>query len=159
MFSKNNTGPMPPPIMLLSDGGHVENLGLLPLLKKRLKRIIVVDGGYKHDQKLYGESLLNALMLARTKLKCSFLSVGGKDVISDVMEKFVSPVKETGGKRPRFYKLVSSIFCPILLDLCVVALVVVRLNNKTVSKTTQNKITSKTTGNLKRQHNFSARSN
>ena len=101
---------MPPPIMLLSDGGHVENLALLPLLKKRLKRIIVVDGGYKHDQKLYGESLLNALMLARTKLKCSFLSVGGKDVISDVMEKFVSPVKETGGKRPRFYKLVSSIF-------------------------------------------------
>ena len=67
---------MPPPIMLLSDGGHVENLALLPLLKKRLKRIIVVDGGYKHDQKLYGESLLNALMLARTKLKCSFLSVG-----------------------------------------------------------------------------------
>ena len=45
MFSKNNTGPMPPPIMLLSDGGHVENLALLPLLKKRLKRIIVVDGG------------------------------------------------------------------------------------------------------------------
>lgn len=96
--------------MFLSDGGHVENLALLPLLKKRLKRIIVVDGGYKHDQKLYGESLLNALMLARTKLKCSFLSVGGKDVISDVMEKFVSPVKETGGKRPRFYTLVSSIF-------------------------------------------------
>ena len=49
-------------------------------------------------------------MLARTKLKCSFLSDGGKDVISDVMEKFVSPVKETGGKRPRFYKLVCSIF-------------------------------------------------
>ena len=96
--------------MLLSDGGHVENLALLPLLKKRLKRIIVVDGGYKHDQKLYGESLLNALMLARTKLKCSFLSVGGKDVISDVMEKFVSPVKETEGKLLRFYKLVSSIF-------------------------------------------------
>ena len=96
---------MPPPIMLLSDGGHVENLALLPLLKKRLNKIIVVDGGYKHDQKLYGESLLNALMLARTKLKCSFLSVGGKDVISDVMEKFVSPVKG-----PRFYKLVSSIF-------------------------------------------------
>ena len=51
---------MPPPIMLLSDGGHVENLALLPLLKKKLKRIIVVDGWYKHDQKLYGESLLNA---------------------------------------------------------------------------------------------------
>ena len=45
MFSKNNVGPMPPPILLLSDGGHFENLASLPLLQRRISRIVVVDGG------------------------------------------------------------------------------------------------------------------
>ncbi|XP_020601106.1 uncharacterized protein LOC110040239 [Orbicella faveolata] len=102
MFNKENIGPMPPPVMLLSDGGHVENLALLPLLKKRLKRIVVVDGGFKNNEKLYGESLLNALMLARKKLNCSFLSEEGGDVISDLFEKFVKPTDP--GKKPRFYR-------------------------------------------------------
>lgn len=108
MFSKNNCGPRPPPVMLLSDGGHVENLALLPLLKKKLKKIIVVDGGYKHDEKLYGDSLLNALMLARQKLNCSFLSDSGGDVISDLLEKFVKPAKagKAGEKLPRFFRFV-----------------------------------------------------
>ena len=113
--------------MLLSDGGHVENLGLLPLLKKRVKKIIVVDGGYKEDQKLYGESLLNALTLARTKLNCSFLSVSKRgadsrgasdddndfDVITDLMNTFVKPrgnqaqaqaQEQTEENLPRLYK-------------------------------------------------------
>ena len=115
MFNKTNTGPMPPPIMLLSDGGHVENLGLLPLLKKRVKKIIVVDGGYKHDNKLYGESLLNAMMLARTKLNCSFLSEGGRDVISDLLRTFVKPIKEEArGKLPRYYKFVYLLLLSLL---------------------------------------------
>ena len=97
---------MPPPIMLLSDGGHVENLGLLPLLKRRLKKIIVVDGGYKHDKKLYGESLLNAMMLARTKLNCSFLSESGGDVISDLLQTFVKPKNKGNKILPRSYKFV-----------------------------------------------------
>ena len=33
--SMENIGPVPPPVMLLSDGGHMENLGILPLLKKK----------------------------------------------------------------------------------------------------------------------------
>jgi len=112
VFSKNNTGLMPPPIMLLSDGGDVENLGLLPLLKKRLQKIIVVDGGYKADQKLYGESLLNALMLARTKLNCSFLSAsdgGDFDVITDLMNTFVKQRGNQGNRQeklPRVYRFV-----------------------------------------------------
>ncbi|KAL9981897.1 hypothetical protein ACROYT_G010660 [Oculina patagonica] len=101
MFSKENTGPMPPPILLLSDGGHIENLAILPLLKRRLRRIVVVDGGYKNDDQYYGDSLLNALMLARTKLNCSFLSEDGQDVTFDLLEKFVRP--KAGGK-PRYYK-------------------------------------------------------
>ena len=113
MFSKENVGPMPPPVMLLSDGGHVENLALLPLLKKRLKRIVVVDGGFKNNEKLYGESLLTALMLARKKLNCSFLSEEGGDVISDLFEKFVKPTES--GKKPRFYRFVALFLFRLLL--------------------------------------------
>lgn len=113
MFSKDNVGPMPPPVMLLSDGGHVENLALLPLLKKKLKKIIVVDGGYKNDEKLYGESLLNALMLARKKLNCSFLSEEGGDVISDLLEKFVNPAETE--QKPRFYRSVVLVLFRLVL--------------------------------------------
>ena len=113
IFSKENVGPMPPPVMLLSDGGHVENLALLPLLKKRLKRIVVVDGGFKNNEKLYGESLLNALMLARKKLNCSFLSEEGGDVISDLFKKFVKPTES--GKKPRFYRFVAVFLFRLLL--------------------------------------------
>ncbi|XP_078355312.1 uncharacterized protein LOC144639922 [Oculina patagonica] len=101
MFSKENTGPMPPPILLLSDGGHIENLAILPLLKRRLRRMVVVDGGYKHDDQYYGDSLLNALMLARTKLNCSFISEDGQDVISDLLETFVRPKT---GEKSHYYK-------------------------------------------------------
>ncbi|XP_068683749.1 uncharacterized protein [Montipora foliosa] len=100
-FSKNNIGPMPPPVLLLSDGGHFENLALLPLLKKRLKKIVVVDGGQKEDDMHYGDSLLKALMLARTQLDCSFLSKDGGDVISFLFDAFQEPKK---GKLPRFFK-------------------------------------------------------
>ena len=103
IFSKNNIGPMPPPILLLSDGGHVENLAILPLLKRRLPKIIVVDGGYKEEEKFYGESILNAMTLARTKLNCSFVSEDGNDVISDLLERFVKP---QAGEYPRYYKFV-----------------------------------------------------
>ncbi|KAL9981889.1 hypothetical protein ACROYT_G010652 [Oculina patagonica] len=101
MFSNENTGPMPPPILLLSDGGHIENLAILPLLKRRLRSIVVVDAGYKHDDQYYGDNPLNALMLACTKLNCSFLSEDGQDIIFDLLEKFVRP--KTGGKQ-RYYK-------------------------------------------------------
>ena len=104
MFDKDNIGPMPPPVILLSDGGHVENLALLPLLKKRLKKIVVVDGGFKNDENLYGDSILNAVMLARKKLNCSFLSEEGGDVISDLFDKFIKPTEPE--KKPRFYRFV-----------------------------------------------------
>ncbi|XP_068684619.1 uncharacterized protein [Montipora foliosa] len=101
-FSKNNIGPMPPPILLLSDGGHVENLALLPLLKRRVKKIVVVDGGHKEDEEHYGNSLLNALMLARTYLDCSFLSKDGGDVTSYMLDAFQDPKM---GKLPRVFKV------------------------------------------------------
>ena len=107
MFAKINIGPVPPPILLLSDGGHVENLGILPLLKRRLSRIVVVDGGYKGRDTLFGKSIISAMHLARIKLKCSFLTEDGKDVISDLLEKLAT--------NPRYYKyafvLLSHLVC------------------------------------------------
>ena len=98
-----NIGPMPSPVMLLSDGGHVENLAILPLLKKKLKKIIVVDGGYYSNEKNYGEELLKALMLARRDLNCSFIGQGGRDVISDLLENFVR-LQQPDEKKPRHFR-------------------------------------------------------
>ena len=80
-----NLGPNPPPVLRLSDGGHIENLAILPLLKKRLKKIVVADGGHKNKDGEWGESLLKALTLAREKLHCSFIGIDGRDVIEDVI--------------------------------------------------------------------------
>ena len=100
--------------MLLSDGGHVENLAILPLLKKRLPRIVVVDGGYKGGDTFYGECILNAMHLARTKLKCSFFSEDGKDVILDLREKLA---REQNGGNPRHYKyaFILQVICFVYL--------------------------------------------
>ncbi|KAJ7385140.1 hypothetical protein OS493_017513 [Desmophyllum pertusum] len=54
MLDVVNQGPMPPPILRLSDGGHIENLAILPLLKKRLPEIVVVDGGQKTRDSEWG---------------------------------------------------------------------------------------------------------
>ncbi|XP_048585480.1 uncharacterized protein LOC116617811 [Nematostella vectensis] len=82
-------GSIPPPILRLSDGGHFENLALLPLLKKRLKRIVVIDGSCISDEKKYGDDLLGALQLARDRLHCSFLDEDGNDVILAIKENLV----------------------------------------------------------------------
>ncbi|XP_078369692.1 uncharacterized protein LOC144653543 [Oculina patagonica] len=96
-----NEGPSPPPVLRLSDGGHIENLAILPLLKKRLEKIVVVDGGHKVNDKEWGNSLLKALSLAREKLHCSFIGLDGRDVIEDVKETFVNKPQ---GHQPRSYR-------------------------------------------------------
>ena len=85
----------------LSDVGDVENLAILPLLKRRLQRIVVVDGGYTKTDSSYGDVLVRALELARKKLNCSFLSENGSDVLRDIKEKFVY---KAPGQQPRSYR-------------------------------------------------------
>ena len=72
MFNVTNIGPMSPPILSLSDGGHVENLGLLALFQRRVEKIVVVDGGFYERSCDYASDLLATLELTRKKLKCSF---------------------------------------------------------------------------------------
>ena len=71
-----NVGPNPPAVLYLSDGSHIENLGILPLLKLRLTKIVSVEGGRTILDEDYGASLLIALDMARTKLNCSFTGMG-----------------------------------------------------------------------------------
>ncbi|CAH3110539.1 unnamed protein product, partial [Porites lobata] len=101
LFSKDTIGPIPPAVLLLSDGGHYQNLAVLPLLQRKVKRIVVVDGGHKDKEDKYGDSILDALKIARTQLNCSFYNEDGKDVIADLMRSFVNPQKR---KKPHCYK-------------------------------------------------------
>ena len=101
LFSKDTIGPTPPAVLLLSDGGHYENLAILPLLQRKLKRIVVVDGGYKDEEEAYGDSILDVLMLARSELNCSFYGENDEDVIADLMQMFVKPGRK---EKPRYYK-------------------------------------------------------
>ncbi|KXJ13708.1 uncharacterized protein LOC110239834 [Exaiptasia diaphana] len=98
-----NIGPVPPPVMELSDGGHIENLALLPLFKLRLPRIVVVNGSYLEPGTHYATDLLFALQQAREKLRCSFTGLDGRDVLEDIREKFV---EQPEGKQPRCYRFV-----------------------------------------------------
>ena len=61
--------------MFLSDGGHIENLGLLPVLQRQADRIIIADGTHYADKRLIAADLLRALELAREWLGCSFTTV------------------------------------------------------------------------------------
>ena len=77
MYNVTNIGPSSPPILSLSDGGHIENLGLLALLQQRLEKIVVVDGGNKYFS--FADDLHISLNQARKKLNCSF--VGNENFI------------------------------------------------------------------------------
>lgn len=96
-----NQGPNPPPVLRLSDGGHIENLGILPLLKLRLTKIVVVNGGRTISDDLYGTTLLAALDVARKKLGCSFSGMDGRDIAEDIADNFVD---SPPGSQPSSYK-------------------------------------------------------
>lgn len=53
---------VPPPMLFLSDGGHIENLGIFALIFRQCKFIISIDSG--SDPKLKFYDLKNAMKLA-----------------------------------------------------------------------------------------------
>ncbi len=82
--------------MHLSDGGHFENLGLLPLLKLRLPKILVVNGSYIKSDDDYETEIIRTMELARELFDCSFTSIVGDgksqlggDVLTDINNKYV----------------------------------------------------------------------
>ncbi|XP_022798353.1 uncharacterized protein LOC111336511 [Stylophora pistillata] len=94
-------GPVPPPLLNLSDGGHIEQLGLLALLKKRLKKIVVVDGTSVGVGQSASAQLLWSLDLARKRLRCSFSAMDGRDIVEDLRSKLEEMPDNC---KPRFYK-------------------------------------------------------
>ena len=95
-------GPVPPAVLNLSDGGHVEDLGLLALLKKRLRKIVVVDGTTRGQGQPVSLELQRSLELARRKLRCSFSALDGRDIAEDLRCKLD---EMPDNYKPRFYKL------------------------------------------------------
>ena len=85
----------------LSDGGHFENYGLLPLLKLRLPKILVADGSHIKSDDQYGKEIIQIMKLAREILGCSFTAMDGGDVLTDIRNKYVHP---EDGKYPRMYE-------------------------------------------------------
>ena len=82
----------------LSDGGHFENYGLLPLLKMRLPKILVVHGmEISSDDDEYAKEIIEAMEHARKLFDCSFTSMTGGDVLTDIKKEFVE-------ERSRTYK-------------------------------------------------------
>ncbi len=73
--------------MHLSDGGHFENLGLLPLLKLRLPKILVVNGSYIESDEDYATEIIRTMELARELFDCSFTSIIGDDLLDQRLDE------------------------------------------------------------------------
>lgn len=80
-----------PDRVYLSDGGHIENLGLYPLLVKGKENIVVVDM-YTDPDQLHA-CLMFALNHARATLGCSFYALKHENPgwLADPSDSEVSP--------------------------------------------------------------------
>jgi len=68
MVSLNTCGPVSPPLIHLTDGGHLDNLGLIELLRRQCKLMICFDAGY--DPQCTCEDLV--FVLNSFRHKCTF---------------------------------------------------------------------------------------
>jgi len=71
-----------PAKLFLTDGGHYENLGLLPLLERECGVILVADCGYDPERRC--ECIQKAIEVARTKMGASFSARSQDGSIIDV---------------------------------------------------------------------------
>ena len=101
LFQVNNVGPRPPALLSLSDGGRLEKFGLLPLLKKRLKRILIVDGSFIVNDEDYAKQILKSMDQARKDLNCEFVGLGGRDVKEEMRKTYVDVPR---GRQPRYHR-------------------------------------------------------
>ena len=103
-----NIGPNPPAILSLSDGARLEKYGLLYLLKKRLKKIIIVDGSLIAQEANYSKSILKSMDQARELLHCEFLSFDGRDVKEHLRKEYLEAPREHG--KPRHFRFLVQYF-------------------------------------------------
>ena len=101
LVNVENIGKEPGFTLHLSDGGHIENLGILPLLKRRVKRIIVADAGL-HNSRTINEDILVAMKYARDWLGCQFSAADGTDIDFRLINDFQG---DRGDKQPHCIKI------------------------------------------------------
>ena len=100
-FQVDNVGPRPPALLSLSDGGRLEKFGLLPLLKKQLKKILIVDGSFIRSDEDYAKQILRSLDQARKELHCEFVGCTGRDVKEEMQKEYVDVPRDPP---PRYYR-------------------------------------------------------
>lgn len=84
-----------PPQLYFGDGGHFENLGLIPLIQRQCAEIIIASGSEAQSDS-GKEELLQALKQARLHCNCEFTDVNGRDVSVAIEEFFRStPIQTT----------------------------------------------------------------
>ena len=105
----NNVGPNPPAILSLSDGGRLEKYGLLYLLKKRLKKILIVDGSLIAQDASYSKNILKSMDKARELLHCEFVGFDGRRDVKEQMRKEYVEAPEGPGK-PRHFRFLVQYF-------------------------------------------------
>jgi hypothetical protein len=81
-------GEKPPAMLHVSDGGHFENYGLIPLLKLRIPKILLVHGLEIKSDNAYAKDIIVAMEHARKLFNCFFTSMAGNDVLNDIEEKY-----------------------------------------------------------------------
>lgn len=104
----NNIGPNPPAILSLSDGGRLEKYGLLYLLKRRLKKILIVDGSFIPHEENYSKNILKSMDQARELLHCEFVGFDGRDVKEQMRKEYVDAPK--GRAKPRHFRFLVQYF-------------------------------------------------
>lgn len=107
IFKINNIGPLPPAIMSLSDLGRVEKYGLLPLFKRRMKKIVIVDGSFMKTNSEYAKYLLRSLQMAREMFHCEFTGYDGRDILGELYKTYLT---HPSGKLPRSYRFMVKYF-------------------------------------------------
>ncbi|XP_048589540.1 uncharacterized protein LOC5516493 isoform X2 [Nematostella vectensis] len=103
----NNVGPRPPALISLSDLGRVEKFGLLSLFKRRVKKIVTVDGSYIQKDDDYAIQIIRSMELARKYFNCEFIGYDCRDVIGEIYKKYINTPAE---RRPRSYRFIVKYF-------------------------------------------------
>ncbi|KAK3744878.1 hypothetical protein QZH41_013761, partial [Actinostola sp. cb2023] len=103
----NNVGPLPPAVMSLSDLGRLEKYGLMTLFKRRVKKIVVVDGSFIKNDADYAKYLLRSLQMARELYHCEFTGYDGRDVTGEIHKIYL---KHPSGKLPRSYRFLVNYY-------------------------------------------------
>ena len=85
----------------------MEKYGLLYLLKKRLKKILIVDGSFISSDADYSKYILKSMDQAREKLNCEFVGLGARDVKEQMRKEYV---EVPSGRQPRHFRFLVQYF-------------------------------------------------